>query len=144
MSAPDSSQAYNSRIVSVKSPKKFRYVGATLPGLTGQTGQFECYVRPVIGSAGSDRSSSEPVGRAGPITGQTRRFERCLNGRVQPVNAGTLPALTGRTGRVKHRSNRRVRPVIGSACPTEAFPSRSDHWSNKADRAHLEPVCLTS
>jgi hypothetical protein len=65
-----------------------------------------CNVQPVIiGLVRSNQSSSKLVGQVGPITGHKWRFKRCSNGCVQPVNAGTLPALTGWTGRVKHWSN---------------------------------------
>jgi hypothetical protein len=83
-----------------------------LPALTGQTHRFELcsnhYVQPVIGLVGFDRCSSEPVRQAGPITRQTRQFERCSTLPVWPVNAGRVPALTGQTWRVEHRSNRRI------------------------------------
>ncbi|PLW54115.1 hypothetical protein PCANC_06400 [Puccinia coronata f. sp. avenae] len=74
----------------------------------------------------SDRLGKASVGHAGPITGQTRRFDRCSTRPVRPVNAGRVPALTGQTRPFEHRSNRRVRPVIGPACPTGSEEHRSN------------------
>ncbi|PLW27899.1 hypothetical protein PCANC_27555 [Puccinia coronata f. sp. avenae] len=74
----------------------------------------------------SDRLGKALVGHAGPITGQMRRFNRCLTRPVQPANAGRVPALTGQTRPFEHLSNRRVQPVIGPACPTGSEEHRSN------------------
>ncbi|PLW09014.1 hypothetical protein PCANC_27831 [Puccinia coronata f. sp. avenae] len=45
----------------------------------------------------SDRLGKALVGHAGPITGQMRRFNRCLTRPVQPANAGRARKSIGQT-----------------------------------------------